>query len=58
MGQTFSYLESHGTGEKDEDKHRMVGQLVQLHKSYTDGLLGYLRNAKQLLLDSQEGIFA
>ena len=43
-------------GEADEDKLRLVKQLVQLDSSYAGGLLKYISNAKQLLKESKEGV--
>ena len=46
------------TGEADEDKQKLVQQLVHLDASYNGGLVAYINNAKQLLQDSREGRLA
>lgn len=42
-------------GVTDEDKQRLVAQLVQLDEAYPGGLLQYVRNARRLLRNSREG---
>ncbi len=42
-------------GEKDEDKKRFLAQVVHLNANYSGGLPGYIRNAKKLLRDAQDG---
>jgi len=42
-------------GQHDDDKRRMLQQIVLLDKSYHGGLKQYITNARQLLADSKEG---
>ncbi len=43
------------SGEKDDDKRRLLAQLAHLDGNYSGGLRAYLRNAKRLLEDSRLG---
>jgi len=40
---------------KDEDKKRFLAQLMHLDANYSGGLPEYIRNAKKLLRDAQDG---
>lgn len=42
-------------GSKDKEKRRLVAQLCHLDSNYAGGLPGYIRNAKKLLKDAQDG---
>ena len=39
----------------DKDKKRLLAQLAHLDANYSGGLPEYIRNAKKLLRDSQDG---
>lgn len=43
-------------GVDDDAKRRMMSQVVLLDDSYPGGLQAYIRNAKQLLRESKEGM--
>ena len=54
-GQAHLFTAWPAEGKSDEEKRRMVAQLVALDKSYHGGLAAYIGNAKKLLADSKEG---
>lgn len=43
-------------GSDDDHKRKLVKQLIHLDNSYNGGMAAYIRNAKQLLQDSQRGV--
>lgn len=42
--------------EEEAGRRRLLGQLRHLDRSYTGGLPRYIRNARQLLKESKEGV--
>ena len=53
---TSSFSLSQKKGTSDDDKRRLLSQLLHLDANYSDGgLPGYLRNAKKLLAAAQTG---
>lgn len=42
-------------GTDDEQKRRLISQLMALDASYHGGVAAYIHNARQLLKDSKEG---
>ncbi|PRW45148.1 UDP-sugar pyrophosphorylase 1 [Chlorella sorokiniana] len=55
-GQAHLLADWPAPGESDDGKRRLLAQLRHLDKSYAGGLVKYIRNARQLLKDSKEGV--